>query len=163
MGISLNKNDAFTIKDQLGNTKFSLDKRMPHIFGEFSGTVSIPKIYDLAPFTTTKIDRIDIITILSSSYITNYNDSFILPFYNISGGVSDTNSKIVSGAGSTIVRKFFQPSSREFLGSSILDVIIEDGSLKLICNQHLDKTGFTNIDGDVDITLSYKIYYGRFK
>jgi hypothetical protein len=92
-----------------------------------------------------------------------FTASSFLDSVNISGGVSDTNSKIVSGAGSTIVRKFFQPSSREFLGSSILDVIIEDDSLKLICNQHLDKTGFTNIDGDVDITLSYKIYYGRFK
>jgi len=163
MGISLNKDDTFTIKDGLGNTKFSLDKRMPHIFGEFSGTVSIPKIYDLEPASTSIINRIDIITTLSSSYISNYDDSFILPFYNITGGIADTNSKIVCGIGSTIIRKFFQPSSREFLGSSILDVIIEDGSLKLICNQHLDKTGFTNIDGDVAITLSYKIYYGRFK
>jgi len=164
MGISLNKNDAFTITDRNGNTKFSLDKRMPHIIGDFSGSTYVTQIYtEDVPYTTTIIDRTDVIATLSSSYITNNDDSFILPFYNISGGFADTNNKIVSGIGSTLVRKIIQPTTKEFLGSSILDIVIDDGTLKIVCNQHLDKTGFTNIDGDVSVYISYRIYYGRFK
>ena len=39
MGISLNKNNAFTITDDLGNTKFSLNSKMPHIIHEITGNV----------------------------------------------------------------------------------------------------------------------------
>ena len=165
MGISLYKNDAFTITDRYGNTKFSLTNRMPHIFGDFSGTVAIPKIYiqDEVDFNTAIINRTDEIAILTDEYTASYENSFILPFYNITGGVSDTGGKIVSGAGSTIIRKIFQPTTREFLGSSILDVVLEDDKLKIVCNQHIDKTGFSNIDGDVEVSISYRIYYGRFK
>ena len=164
MGISLNQNNAFTVTDIYGNTKFSLDKKFPHIIHTFSGTVSVPKIY--APdvsYSTTVIDRIDTVTILSNAYISSaIEDSFILPFFKITGGVSDTDNKIVSGAGSTIVRKIYQPSTREFLGSSIVDIIQEEGLLKMVCNQQLDKTGSLNVDGDVEVSISYKIYYGRF-
>jgi hypothetical protein len=164
MGISLNKNDAFTITDRNGNTKFSLDKRMPHIIGDFSGTVYVPQIYTTGvPYTTAIIDRTDEIVTLSNSYITNDDDSFILPFYSISGGVSDTSGKIISGIGSTLVRKIIQPTTKDFLGSSILDIVIDNGELKIVCNQHIDKTGFSNIDGDIPVTISYRIYYGRFK
>jgi hypothetical protein len=164
MGIILNKNNSFTITDNLGKTKFSLDKRMPHIFADFSGTVSIPKIYDTGvDINTIVINRRDVITTLSSLYITNYKDSFIFPFYNITGGFADTNSKIICGVGSTLIRKIFQPTTKEFLGSSILDIVLEDGSLKLVCNQHIDKSGFSNIDGDTNVSISYKIYYGRFQ
>lgn len=165
MGISFNPNNAFTITDRFGNTKFSLDKRMPHIFAEFSGIVSVPKIYKSGvDINTIVINRTDDVVTLSNSYVSiNYEDSLILPFYKITGGVSDTNNKIVSGAGSTIVRKIFQPSTREFLGSSILDIVQENGILKMVCNQSLDKAGFSNINGDVDVSISYKIYYGRFR
>lgn len=165
MGISLYPNNAFTITDKFGNTKFSLDKRMPHIISEFSGTASIPKIYkDGVDYNTIVINRVDDIVTLSDTYISsNYEDSLILPFYKITGGVSDTNNKIVSGIGSTIVRKIFQPSTKEFLGSSILDIVQENGSLKIVCNQSLDKSGFSNIDGDIEVSISYKIYYGRFR
>ncbi len=159
----LNPN-AFTITDAYGNIKFSLDKRFSHIIHEFSGTVSVPKIY--APdvnYSTTVIDRADTVITLSNTYISSaLEDSFILPFFKITGGVSDTDNKIVSGAGSTIVRKIYQPTTREFLGSSIVDIIQEDGLLKMICNQQLDKTGSLNVDGDVEVSISYKIYYGRF-
>ena len=162
MGISLNKNNAFTVTDAYGNTKFSLDKRMPHIIHTFSGVVDIPKIYG-NDFSLTTIDRVDTVVTLSNSYIaTSFQDSFILPFYKITGGFSDTESYIVSGTGSTIVRKIFQPTTREFLGSSIIDIVQENGELKIVCNQQLDRTGYSNIDGDSVVTLSYKIYYGRF-
>ena len=109
MGISFNQNNAFTITDRFGDTKFSLDKRMPHIFAEFSGIVSVPKIYKSGvDINTIVINRTDDVVTLSNSYISvNYEDSLILPFYKITGGVSDTNNKIVSGTGSTIIRKIF--------------------------------------------------------
>lgn len=164
MGISLNQNNAFTVTDAYGNTKFSLDKRFPHIIHELSGTVNIPKIY--APdvdYSTTVIDRIDTVRILSNTYISStIEDNFILPFFKITGGVSDTDNKIISGVGSTIVRKIFQPTTREFFGSSIIDIIQEDGLLKMVCSQQLDKTGSLNVDGDAEVSISYKIYYGRF-
>jgi hypothetical protein len=106
---------------------------------------------------------VDTVVTLSNSYIaTSFQDSFILPFYKITGGFSDTESYIVSGTGSTIVRKIFQPTTREFLGSSIIDIVQENGELKIVCNQQLDRTGYSNIDGDSVVALSYKIYYGRF-
>jgi hypothetical protein len=162
MGISLNKNNAFTVTDAHGNTKFSLDKRMPHIIHTFSGVVNVPTIYN-TDYSLTTIDRVDTVVTLSNSYIaTSFQDSFILPFYKITGGFSDTESYIVSGTGSTIVRKIFQPTTREFLGSSIIDIVQENGELKIVCNQQLDRTGYSNIDGDSVVSLSYKIYYGRF-
>jgi hypothetical protein len=164
MGISLNKSNVFTITDSYGNTKFSLSNRMPHIFGNFSGSVVVPKIYETEDFTTAIINRVDTVVILSENYISSeYENSFILPFYKISGGASDTGGKIISGVGSTVIRKIYQPTTRDFLGSSILDIVQEDSKLKMVCNQHIDKTGFNNIDGDSVVTIDYRIYYGRFK
>lgn len=165
MGIVLDKNNAFTITDNKGNTKFSLDKQMPHMLHDIFGTIIIPKIYDIGvDITTPIINRTDELVILSNSYISsNIQDSFILPFFKITGGASDTDNKVISGMGSVIVRKIYQPSTKEFLGSSILNIIIEDNILKLVCNQHIDKTGFVNIEGDTDVSISYRIYYGRFK
>jgi hypothetical protein len=165
MGIVLNKNNLFTITDNKGNTKFSLDKQMPHILHDISGTIDIPKIYDIGVDTTTIIiNRTDDLVTLSNSYISsNIQDSFILPFFKITGGAADTDNKVISGIGSVIVRKIYQPSTKEFLGSSILNTVIENNTLKLVCNQHIDKTGFVNIEGDTDVSISYRIYYGRFK
>ena len=164
MGIVLDKNNAFTITDNKGNTKFSLDKQMPHMLHDISGTIIIPKIYDIGvDITTPIINRTDELVILSNSYVSsNIQDSFILPFFKITGGASDTDNKVISGMGSVIVRKIYQPSTREFLGSSIVDIIQEEGLLKMVCNQQLDKTGSLNVDGDVEVSISYKIYYGRF-
>lgn len=165
MGIVLDKNNAFTITDNNGNTKFALDKQMPHMLHDISGTVVIPKIYAVGVDTTTTIiNRTDELVILSNSYISsNIQDNFILPFFKITGGAADTDNKVISGIGSVIVRKIYQPSTKEFLGSSILNILIEDNNLKLICNQHIDKTGFVSIEGDTDVSISYRIYYGRFK
>ena len=44
MGISLTKTDPFTIKDGKGNTRFSLNGRMPHIIHNLSGNVTIPTV-----------------------------------------------------------------------------------------------------------------------
>lgn len=166
MGISLNTSNAFTITDSLGNTKFSLDYRMPHIIHNISSTyIEIPKMFTPGVNPDTQnIDRVDEIAILANTYISsNLQDSIILPFFKISGGYADTNSKIVSGTGSVVLRKIVQATSRELLGTSILNIVQENDQLKLVCNQQLDRSGFANYNGDDEIYISYRIYYGRFR
>ena len=164
MSIVLEKNN-FTITDNKGVVKFSLNNRMPHIINDISGTIEIPRVFKTGvPLNTQSIDREDLVTTISNSYISvNVEDSFILPFYKITGGYSDTNNLIVSGTGSVLLRRIVQATTREYLGGSILNLIQENQELKLICNQHLDRSGYTNIEGDDVVNVSYRIYYGRFK
>ena len=166
MGISLNTSNAFTITDSLGNTKFSLDYRMPHIIHNISSTyIEIPKMFKPGVNSDTQnIDRVDEIAVLANTHITsNLQDSMILPFFKISGGYADTNSKIVSGTGSVVLRRIVQATSRELLGTSILNIVQENDQLKLVCNQQLDRSGFANYNGDDEIYISYRIYYVRFR
>ena len=101
---------------------------------------------------------------LSNTYIaSNIQDSIIIPFFKISGGYADTNSLIVNGTGSVVLRKIVQATTSELLGTSILNIIQENGELKLVCNQQLDRSGFANYNGDDEIYISYRIYYGRFR
>ena len=146
MSIVLEKNN-FTITDSAGAVKFSLNNRMPHIIGDISGTVEIPQVFKTGvPLNTQSIDREDLVTTISNSYISvNVEDSFILPFYKITGGYSDTNNLIVSGTGSVLLRRIVQATTREYLGGSILNLVQENQELKLVCNQHLDRSGYTNI------------------
>jgi hypothetical protein len=163
MGISLNKDNLFTITNGVGDIKFSLENRMPHIIHDISGTVEVPRILVENPDYQT-VERIEELVVLANTYInSSVEDSFILPFYSISGGYLDTASKQISGIGSTMIRQVRQATTKEFLGSSILDIIQEDGMLKLMCSHHLDRSGFANIEGDDVVYLSYRIYYGRFK
>ena len=165
MSISFNKNDVFTIKNAAGETKFSLSKRMPHIIHDISGTASIPTV--LNANTTSRyeiINRTDEVANLTNINLSiNKEDSFIMPFYKISAGEAYTSNLIISGAGSVLVRRLTQPSSGEYLGCSILNIIQDQGNLKIVCNQHIDRSGYASISGDAAITLSYRVYYGRFK
>lgn len=165
MGISFNKNDAFTIKNFSGETKFSLSKRMPHIIHDISGTASIPIVLDI--YSTSRnvvVNRVDEIAILANTKLSiNKEDSFIMPYYKIDAGEAYTSNLVISGAGSILLRKLTQPSSGEFLGCSILNIVQEQGNLKIVCNQHIDRSGYDSIAGDVAINISYRVYYGRFK
>lgn len=165
MGISFNKNDVFTVKNAAGETKFSLNKQMPHIIHEFYGTASIPTV--LNPSITSRyaiVNRIDEVANLTNVNLSiNKEDSFIMPFYKIDAGEAFTSNLIMSGAGSVLVRRLTQPTSGEYLGASILNIVQDQGNLKIVCNQHIDKSGYATISGDVAITLSYRVYYGRFK
>ena len=165
MGISFNKNDAFTIKNAAGETKFSLNKQMPHIIHEFYGTASIPYVLDAnASSRYAVVNRVDEIANLTNVNLSiNKEDSFIMPYYKIDAGEAFTSNLIMSGAGSILVRRLTQPSSGEYLGSSILNIVQENGDLKIVCNQHIDRSGYASIAGDVAINISYKVYYGRFK
>lgn len=165
MGISFNKNDVFTIKNAAGDTKFTLSKRMPHIIHDISGTVSIPKVLDANVTSRYAIvNRVDdVVTLTNVNLSINKEDSFIMPFYKIDTGEAYTSNLVISGAGSILVRRLTQPSSGEYLGCSILNIVQEDGSLKIVCNQHIDRSGYASIAGDVAINISYRVYYGRFK
>ena len=167
MGISLNSG-TFNITDSLGDIKFSLDRRMPHILYNgiiniyfLRGFISIPKILALS-LTAKYVDRSDEFILINNSLI-NTDDYFVMPFYKVNGGVADSGSYVISGSGSVMVREIIQPSTGLYLGSSIITTIVEPGILKIVCKHKFDRQGFTNIAGDDIINLAYRIYYGRFK
>lgn len=159
MGIVLEKNN-FTITNSQGKTKFSLDRRIPHIIYNLPGIINVPRITEFSS-SATSVERTDEIILINNSLI-NTNDYFVLPFISVNGGYSDSNNKVINATGSTVLRVIKQPSTGEFLGSSILNFIVEPEILKIVCKHSFDRKGFTNIDGDVTVNISYRVYYGRF-
>ena len=161
MGISLNKNNYFTITDNLGNTKFSLNSKMPHIIHEITGNVSIPTMSLTIGQQT--LERIDDVVTLANTYISTDNANiFIFPLIKISGGIADTGGKVLPSLGSTVLRRITEQSTGTLLGSSILDCIQENGILKFICTNSFDRQTSGFAIGDEVITISYRVYYGRF-
>jgi hypothetical protein len=161
MGISLNKNDAFTITNDLGNTKFSLLSKMPHIIHEITGNVSVPT-FSLTVGQQT-LSRIDTLVTLANTYISSDNaNNFIFPLIKISGGSADTGGKVLPALGSTVIRRITEQSTGSLLGTSILDCVEEQGNLNFICTNNFDRgvSGFAI--GDESVTISYRVYYGRF-
>jgi hypothetical protein len=161
MGISLNKNNAFTITDDLGNTKFSLNSKMPHIIHEITGNVVIPTLSLTVGQQT--LSRIDTLVTLANTYISSDNaNNFIFPLIKISGGIADTGSKILPSLGSTVLRRITEQSTGTLLGTSILDCIEDQGSLNFICTNNFDRGTSGFAIGDDAVTISYRVYYGRF-
>lgn len=170
MGILL-QSDKFEITDASKNIKFSTARKMPHLLYEATGTFDIPKILDGQSY----IERFDEKIIITNSNI-NTNDPFIMGFYKITGGVADTGDKVSTGGGSIILRLLRKRNTGEFLGSSILDIKVESGQLKLSISQNLDKRQFggasigltydlsdAEVLGDDVVSVSYRVYYGRFQ
>jgi hypothetical protein len=160
MGLTLEK-DNFKITNNLGDTKFSLDKRMPHIIYNLPGVLSIPMVIGGDP-NISFVDRTDEFILINNSIITDQN-YFLMPFYTIQNGVSDSGSYVISGVGSTIVRVIRQPSTGLLLGSSIITTIVEAGVLKIVCKNNFDRQGYNTVEGDDTINLAYRVYYGRFR
>jgi hypothetical protein len=161
MGISLNKNNAFTITDSLGNTKFSLNSKMPHIIYEVTGNVGIPAMSLLVGQQT--LSRVDTLVTLANTYISSDNaNNFIFPLIKISGGVADTNGKVLPALGSTVLRVIKDQTTNSILGTSVLDCIQDQGSLKLICTNNFDRGTSGFAVGDDAVSISYRVYYGRF-
>jgi len=161
MGISLNKNNAFTITDSLGNTKFSLNSKMPHILYEITGNMPIPALSLTVGQQT--LTRVDTLVILADTYISTDNaNNFIFPLIKIAGGVSDTDGKVLPALGSTVLRKIKDQTTNSILGTSVLDCIQDQGTLKFICTHNFDRGTSGFAIGDDGITISYRVYYGRF-
>jgi hypothetical protein len=159
MSIIIEK-DNFLITDGLGKTKFSLDRRIPHIIYNLPGLNTIPRITEADP-TASNIERTDEIILINNTLI-NTDDYFILPFISINGGYADSGDAVINATGSTVLRIIKQPSSGEFLGSSILTFKVEPETLKIVCKHSFERKGYTNIEGDDPIVISYRVYYGRF-
>lgn len=159
MGLSLTQ-ENFTIKDQLGNVKFSMDRKMPAFLTETVGYFNVRNIVENND-TSTVINRQDEL-ILTTNPIINKNDYIVFPYFKIYGGVSDTQNTVLTGGGSIVLRVIRQPSTGLYLGSSILSVDVQEDQLKIVIDHSLDKSGFRNIIGDDLVSVGYKIYYGRF-
>lgn len=155
MGLILEK-DNYRFTNENGSTKFSLDRKVPHITQILEGTVEVPLI---STQTETYIDRTDILRITNNLISINNEKDLILPFYTITGGCADTGEKTMCGIGSTVIRRITQNGKQ--VGNSILEVISDNGILKILCNHKLECNG--QYEGDVPVTVAYKIYYGRFK
>jgi hypothetical protein len=150
----------FTITDNLGNTKFSLDRRMPHIIYDIPGITAIPSILGATP-SATKVERTDEIILINNSLI-NTDDYFLLPFISINGGYADSGNYVVNATGTTVLRVIRQPSTGLYLGSTLLTFVAEAETLKIVAKHSFDKKDFTNITGDDEILISYRVFYGRF-
>jgi hypothetical protein len=163
MGLLFEK-DNFTITNSIGDTKFSLDKRMSHILLSPAGTLTLPSLLSSNP-TGQTINRTDSYTIISDPKITR-TDFFVMPFYKITNGYADTGGYTISGTGSTLIRVVTQTVTGIVLGTSILDTVVEDGALKIQVRNTFDRVNNYNsslIANDTAVSLSYKIYYGRFQ
>ena len=161
MGISFNKNNAFTITDSDQNIKFSLNSKMPHIIHEVTGNVAVPGMSLLVGQQT--LSRVDTLVTLANTYISADNaNNFIFPLLKISGGVADTGGKVLPALGSTMLRVIKDQTTNSILGTSVLDCIQDQGSLKLICTNNFDRGTSGFAVGDDGITISYRVYYGRF-
>lgn len=160
MGIDL-RSTNFTIKDGSGNVKFSADRRIPHLLYNIPGVISVPTI--LGPYpNATVVERTDEFILINNTNIST-SDYFVLPFFKINGGPAESGDSVLTGGGSVLLRIIRQPSTGLYLGSTILNTVVENGTLKLVCKHNLDRTGFTNIEGDDTINVAYRVYYGRFQ
>lgn len=159
MGFRFNSQD-FLITDSNGNTNFSINRKMPAILFDVAGTISVSKILSDDPnaSTVSKVEDFPLIT----NFLINNNDYFVLPYFKISGGPSDTGDTVMTGGGSIVLRAIRQPSTGDYLGSSLLSTTVNSGSLSLTVNHELDRGNFKNIVGDDTINVAYRVYYGRF-
>jgi hypothetical protein len=161
MGISFNKNNAFTITDNLGNTKFSLDSKMPHILQEITGNITVPLMgLTVGQQTLSRINILD--TLVDTNVTTDTANNFIFPLLKITGGISDTGGKVLPALGSTILRIIKEQSTNSVLGSSILDCIQDQGTIRFICTNNFDRGTSGFAIGDDIVTITYRVYYGRF-
>jgi len=159
MGLNINA-DGFSVTNSKGDIKFLLDRQMPHILINQKGNVTLGTLFAGNP-SATSIDRTDEYTLVTDSKIKD-TDYFLLPFFKISGGYSDTAGYTIGGIGSTLIRYIKQPGSGELLGTSILTPEVQDGVIKLVLRHTFNRAGYANVEGDIPVSLTYKIYYGRF-
>lgn len=118
MGLLIQNNDI-TLRDSLGNARFTTAKRMPHLILPANGTISVPNCqgsslyvagvgYAGEPYAVwsgTTVDYTQDFIVLNDPKI-SATDAFILPFFKITNGMADTGAGAVTGSGSVILRIF---------------------------------------------------------
>lgn len=160
MGIELTSS-AFNIKNSKGEIKFSTDRRIPHLLYDVPGSFSVPPILVSNP-DAQFVDEQNELILVTNRNINNEN-FFLLPFFKINGGPAETGNSVIVGGGSILIRIYRQPSTGEFLGSSIMTAIAENNSLKISVSNNIDRAGTRGTaTGDDLISISYRIYYGRY-
>lgn len=160
MGIELTSS-AFNIKNSKGEIKFSTDRRIPHLLYDVPGSFSVPPILASNP-DAQFVDEQNELILVTNRNINNEN-FFLLPFFKINGGPAETGNSVIVGGGSILIRIYRQPSTGEFLGSSIMTAIAENNSLKISVSNNIDRQGVRGTTtGDDLINISYRIYYGRY-
>lgn len=160
MGIELN-NRSFVIKNSVGQVKFSTDRQMPHLLYDIPGSFNIPPILAGNPDAQIVDEQNELIVITNTNI--NSQNYFLLPFFKINGGPAATGSSVIVGGGSILARIYRQPTTGEFLGSTILTAVVDGNSLKISVSNNLDRTGITgSVTGDDIINVAYRIYYGRY-
>lgn len=167
------QSDKLELRDAAKQLKFSTTRKMPHLLYEVKGSYTVPLVKD----GNSLINRYDEKIILTNSNI-NTDDPFTIAFFNIVGGPADTGGKVSTGGGSIILRILRRVRTGEFLGSSILDVTVQQGQLKLRVSQNLDIRQYgggsfgspaisairpQDILGDDAVSIDYSVFYGRFR
>lgn len=164
MGLEITTN-KLEITDSSRNIKFTTQRSMPHILYSVAGSIAVPTIVP-AGSGLNYFERTDEQILITNSLI-NTRDYFVLPFFNIVGGPADTGGASITGGGSILVRVIRHTNDGTYLGSTIIETVVNTGVLKLVARQNLDRaTPYNNaypITGDDPVTVSYRIYYGRFQ
>lgn len=160
MGLELNSSE-FIIRNAVGDVKFSTNRKMPHLLYDIPGSFNIPSILASNP-NAGIVDEQNEIIVVTNPNINNQN-YFLLPFFRINGGPAETGNSVAVGGGSFLVRIFRQPSTGQFLGSTIMTAEVAGNSLKISVSNNLDRTGVSGgVTGDDFINVGYRIYYGRY-
>lgn len=165
------QNDKVVLTDVGGNVKFTTDNRMPHLLGSVSGTVSASDILfnyssGLGANVAEYEQNFDVATVSQLSS----GETFLSPFFTISDGDIATGGMSLVGAGSSILR-VFQDDSSYYAGSMILTPLITNtGAVRINVRSALrfasTLQNYSLSSGVIlgtGLTISYKIYYGRFQ
>lgn len=192
MGLLIQDNQII-LSDAAGNQRFTTAKRMPHLMLAANGSIGVPNtrgtsVYvagtgyagsATASWTGTNVDHAQDFTVLTSAAIQDTN-SFIFPFFTITGGDVDTAGAAVTGSGSIMLRVFVDGAGY-YRGVATLTPIVVGNSVVLRVKTTIydDAGGLVNhppsalatpVYGqpcpvellNTSYTIGYRLYYGRF-
>ena len=163
------------------SVKFTTDYRMPHLLGSVSGTISVPNVATFMDFSedgTTYVSAEDVrnFDVVTVSQLAS-GETFLSPFFTVSAGDIATGGMSLVGAGSSILRVFRSGTTGSYIGSMILTPLITGaGAVRVQVKSAVDSLNDIaspysfyysgGPDGYItgtSLTITYKIYYGRFQ
>lgn len=193
MGLLI-QNNQIILSDAAGNQRFTTEKRMPHLMLPASGTINVANCQGIstyvqgqgyagepyASWSGTQVNFTQDFVVLNHPSIQSEN-SFILPFYQITGGMVDTGGGAVTGSGSIMLR-IFVDGVGYYRGVSVLTPIVSGNSVILRIKTTISDSAGTLVDhtpiplggnlvvgqpapvqlANSNYTIGYRLYYGRF-